>query len=310
MTARSRPRVAFLGTPALAIPTLDRLHDLADVRLIVTQPDRPVGRSKTPQPPPVKRRAVELGIPVAQPERSRETAGILEAAGPLDVAVLVAFGQLIRSDALSVPLRGFLNVHFSVLPRWRGAAPVQRAIMAGDRRVGVTVMVLDEGLDTGPTVATRSTALGRGESGGDVLDRLAVDGADLLARILDPYVSGRMAPTPQPDGATLAPKLTPQDRMIDWSEPADRTVDRIRALAPRPGATAMFQGAPVKILAAEAADEELRPGELTEGALVGAGDGAVRLVTVQPAGKQAMSAADWMRGIRGEDLRFDLAEGH
>ncbi len=299
-----RPRIAFLGTPDVAIPTLDRLLEVADVAVVVTQPDRPVGRSKTPRPPPVKVRALELALPVAQPERSVETANLLESAGPLDAAVLVAFGQLIRPSALAVPRIGILNVHFSLLPRWRGAAPVQRAIIEGDERLGVTVIVLDEGLDTGPIVASHSTMLGRHETGGAVLDRLAHVGADLLGSVLASFVEGAIPAVDQPPGATVAPKLTPEDRWIDWTQPATSCVRRIRALAPKPGATTLFEGQAFKILSATDEPGEAEPGTIGADGLVGTSDGLVRLAMVQPPGKREMAAADWLRGQRAGNMHF------
>jgi methionyl-tRNA formyltransferase len=305
MTATDRLRVAFLGTPEAAVPSLRALSAIAEVPIVITQPDRPQGRSKRPQPPPVKVLAESLGIPVAQPERSGEIASMLEGVGPLDVAVLVAFGQLIRPDALDVPRRGFLNVHFSILPRWRGAAPVQRAVMAGDRRVGVTVMVLEAGLDTGPTVATWSTELGATESGGAVLGRLSDGGAGLMARVLDPYVHGRVAVTAQPAGATLAAKITAADRAIDWTEAAVVTARRIVALSPRPGAFTRFRGQPFKILAAAPMAGDGEPGLIDGSDLtVGTGAGRLRMVEVQPAGRTPMGAADWVRGLSGDPGRF------
>lgn len=305
MTAADRLRVAFLGTPDVAVPSLRALTAIADVPIVITQPDRPQGRSKRPRPPPVRVVADDLGLAVAQPERSVEIASMLAAAGPLDAAVLVAFGQLIRPDALAVPRRGFLNVHFSILPRWRGAAPVQRAIMAGDRRLGVTVMVLEAGLDTGPTVATWSTGLGTRESGGMVLTRLADGGAALMARVLEPYVNGRLAAISQPGGATLAAKITVDDRAIDWTASAVHTSRRVAALSPRPGAFTLFRGQPFKILAAEAVDGDGDPGVIDESDLtVGTGAGRLRLIEVQPAGRTPMSAADWARGISGGVGRF------
>lgn len=296
-------RVAFFGTPEAAVPTLEMLAETTEVVIVVTQPDRPQGRSRKTQPPPVKMSAQRLGLPVAQPERSAEIAPILRACEPLDVAVLVAFGQLIRPEALGIPRRGFLNVHFSVLPRWRGAAPVQRAIMAGDERLGITIMVLDAGLDTGPSVATWSTALGPGESGGAVLERMATRGGELTASVLRPYVEGSLAPTPQPGEGVVAAKLTSDDRVLDWGRPALELVRQIRALAPRPGASTSFQGQPLKVLWAELEPGASEPG-LLEGVRVGTGDGVLRLVTVQPAGKRAMSADDWLRGITGQAKRL------
>ncbi|MGF1665900.1 MAG: methionyl-tRNA formyltransferase [Acidimicrobiia bacterium] len=305
MTAPGRLRVAFLGTPDAAVPSLRALASIAEIPIVITQPDRPQGRSRAPQPPPVKVTAEAMGIPVAQPERSGDIASMLEGAGPLDAAVLVAFGQLIRPDALAVPRRGFLNVHFSILPRWRGAAPVQRAIMAGDRRMGVTVMVLEAGLDTGPTVATWSTGLGASESGGAVLARLSDGGAALMAEVLEPYVHGRLAAVAQPAGATPAAKITSVDRAIDWTESAVDTSRRVVALSPRPGAFTHFRGQPFKILAAEAVGGEGEPGLIDPSELtVGTGAGRLRLIEVQPAGRTPMNAADWARGLSGEPGRF------
>ncbi len=305
MTAAGRLRVAFLGTPDVAVPSLRALASIADVPLVITQPDRPQGRSKRPQPPPVKVVAEAMGLAVAQPERSVEIAPMLEGVGPLDAAVLVAFGQLIRPETLALPRRGFLNVHFSILPRWRGAAPVQRALMAGDRRVGVTVMVLEAGLDTGPTVATWSTAPGTVENGGAVLDRLSHGGAALMAQVLEPYVDGVLAATAQPEGATLAAKITAADRAVDWTESAVVTSRRIFALSPRPGASTQFRGQPFKILASEPIAGDGEPGLIEVSDLtVGTGDGRLRLVEVQPAGRTPMTAADWARGLSGEAGRF------
>jgi methionyl-tRNA formyltransferase len=305
MTAAGRLRVAFLGTPDAAVPSLVALAAIAEIPIVVTQPDRPQGRSKRPLPPPVKVAAAAMGLTVAQPEGSGEIAAMLEGAGPLDAAVLVAFGQLIRPEALAVPRRGFLNVHFSILPRWRGAAPVQRAIMAGDGRLGVTVMVLEAGLDTGPTVATWSTVLGDSESGGAALSRLSEGGAALMARVLGPYIEGRLAVVPQPPGATLAAKITAVDRAIDWTESATDTARRVVALGPRPGASTRFREQPFKVLAAEAVGGEGEPGLIDVSDLtVGTGAGRLRLIEVQPAGRTPMDAADWARGLSGEPGRF------
>jgi methionyl-tRNA formyltransferase len=305
MTAAGRLRVAFLGTPDAAVPSLRALASSADVPIVITQPDRPQGRSKRPQPSPVKVAAETMGLAVAQPERSAEIATILEGVGPLDVAVLVAFGQLIRPEALALPRRGFLNVHFSILPRWRGAAPVQRAIMAGDRRVGVTVMVLEAGLDTGPTVATWSTGLGPGENGGAVLDRLSEGGAALMAQVLGPFVHGRLVPVAQPEGHTVAPKITAVDRAIDWTEPAGGIARRVAALSPRPGAITRFREESFKILAAEAVGGGGDPGLIDSADLtVGTGAGRLHLIEVQPAGRTPMDAAAWARGLTGGAGRF------
>lgn len=289
----------------MAVPTLHRLASHFDVALVVTQPDRAVGRSRTPRPPAVKRVGTELGIPVVQPQRSLDTADLLERHGPFAAAVLVAFGQLIRPEALAVPSHGFLNVHFSLLPRWRGAAPVQRALMAGDRQVGVSVMCLDDGLDTGPVVAARSTSVGRHEDAGLLLDRLARRGAELVTAILPRYLAGDVIGVRQPDrGATMAPKITAEDRVIAWERAAESIVAQIRGLAPRPAAQAMLGDTPVKILRAEVAPGSADPGEIFDEGLVGTGSGLVRLVTVQPAGKQPMPAGAWLRGLRSPSPTF------
>jgi methionyl-tRNA formyltransferase len=306
MSGAPRHRVAFLGTPETAVPSLELVARTNEVVVVVTQPDRPRGRSSRPEPSPVKVRATELGLPVAQPQNSSEIAGMLSAAGPMDVALLVAFGQLIRPEALGVPRRGFLNLHFSILPRWRGAAPVQRAIMAGDERVGVTVMVLDEGLDTGPTVATWATGVGRSETGGAVLGRLAIGGAELLVSVLDPFLQGRLVPTIQPDGATTAPRLEVADRWIDWTATAVESANRVRALSPRPGAATLFLGEPFKVLRADPLAGSAAPGkiELGNGVRVGTGAGMLELVEVQPSGRKRMSAVDWVRGLAEMPDRF------
>ena len=302
-------RVAFLGTPDLAIPALDALTDVAEVALVVTQPDRPAGRSLTPVPPPVKQRAVELGIPVAQPDRSVEVAAALSAHGRFDAAVLVAYGMLIRPEALAVPARGFLNIHFSILPRWRGAAPVQRALMAGDSRVGVSVMVLDEGLDTGPVIATTSTAVGQMETAGSVGWRLATTGARLMTSVLEPFLAGRVVATPQPAGATTAPKITPGDRPIDWRWPTWRCLAHVRGLAPKPGATAVYSGEPHKILAAVPAGGTAIAGSIAadDGVYVGTGDGRIEILRIQPPGRAEMDAAAWYRGLRSAEPGFETS---
>jgi methionyl-tRNA formyltransferase len=301
-----RPRVAFFGTPDVAVPTLERLVEIADVSLVVTQPDRPIGRSKDPQPPIVKRVAVEMGIEVVQPVRSADTAGMLAEREPFDVAVLVAFGQMIRPAALTIPRRGFLNVHFSILPRWRGAAPVQRALMAGDDRVGVSVMQLEAGLDTGPVLAIHSTAVSPDENAGAVFERLAVDGANLLSEVLAGQMTKKIVAVPQPeDGVTMAEKVTAEDRPIVWTNSAEAIVNRIRGLAPRPSATARFEGKPMKILSARTAAGSAPPGVIGADGTVGAGSGLVQLLEVQPAGKQAMPAAAWLRGLHQHDPHFD-----
>lgn len=298
-------RIVFLGTPDAAVTVLSRIADR--VALVVTRPDRPKGRSGVPAPPPVKEFADAAGIPVIQPQRSADLAGMLGAYGPFEMGVVVAFGMLLRPDALSVPRLGHLNVHFSLLPRWRGAAPVQAAILAGDQRTGVSLMQLDEGLDTGPVIAVRSTAIGADEDAGALTGRLARLGADLLDQELEPVLAGRRWASPQPlDGVTRAAKVGGADRALDLTRPATELERRIRALAPEPGAHADAGGQPLQILAARA-----RVGSAPVGALsvedgevwLGTGSGLLQLGTVKPSGRRSMPAVEWMRGARVSFLR-------
>lgn len=300
-------RSVFLGTPEAAVPALGALVEISDVRAVLTQPDRPKGRSRTPTPPPVGEAAAALGLDVHQPGSSREIGPILEALGPVDVAVVVAYGMLIRSDALDVPRRGFVNLHFSVLPRWRGAAPVQRAIEAGDPRTGVTLMQLDEGLDTGPILSTLSTGFRPAETAGEVLARLARAGGRLLGSRLADHVGGRIVPVPQ-DGslATHAAKISSEERRLDLTDPAERVVGKILALSPSPGAHAMVDGERFKILRARVSSEPTGDRGVGEMWITGDGnllarlpDAAVELMDVQPAGKKPMAGAVWARGRHG-----------
>lgn len=293
-------RVVFLGTPEAAVPTLRALNDEHDVALVVTQPDRPRGRSKRLQPPPVKVWAEEVGIVVEQPERSDEIGDRIAAHGHFDVGVVVAYGQILDETVLEMPDHGLLNVHFSLLPRWRGAAPVARAIMEGDPMTGVTIMKLDPGLDTGPILTAQAVDIGEDEDAGSLTETLASTGARLLVDNLDAFLSGSLAPQAQTDeGATYAGKLTPADRPLDLRESAEANLRRIRALAPVPGATLIIDGAPHKILAARQADGDVSMGEWRlEGArpVVGFGRGALEIVALQPPGKKPMAGADWARG--------------
>jgi methionyl-tRNA formyltransferase len=296
----NRTRLVFFGTPDPAVPALFALASHFDVGLVLTQPDRPRGRSSQPVAPPVKTAAHRLGIPVAQPERSVDIAPVLRAHGPFTLGVLVAYGMLIRPEALETPAHGILNAHFSLLPRWRGAAPVQRAMMAGDERTGVSMMVVEQGLDTGPVVSTWSTAIGASETGGSLSARLAAGAATLTADLVGPYVAGRVVATPQPDGATQATKLSAADRPVDWTWATGRVVSHILALSPRPGATAAHGDVILRLVRARPADLELDPGRfalLSGRLLVGTGDGAIELLRVHPAGRTEMAGPDWARGL-------------
>ena len=294
-------KTVFLGTPDVAVPSLEALRDVAEVAAVITQPDRPRGRSKTPRPPAVKELAVELDIPVHQPESSKEIAPILGSIEGLDVAVIVAFGMLIRPEALATPSRGFVNVHFSILPRWRGAAPVQRAIQAGDPMTGVTLMALDEGLDTGPIYSTRATGLGPEETAGEVLGRLSHTGARHLGEVLPAIVSGQVLATRQDDAsATHAAKVSSEERRLDLGETALTLARTIHALSPAPGAYAVLGDERFKVLRVRPSGRtSMAPGQLGlyEGGLyMGTATEALELLEVQPSGKRVMSGREWALG--------------
>jgi methionyl-tRNA formyltransferase len=308
-------RAVFYGTPAEAVPVLAALLQVAEVPLVVTQPDRARGRSKRPQPSPVKVAAEAWGLPVAQPIRASADPGSIAALTP-DVAVVAAYGQLLKPDLLEVPRCGFVNVHFSILPRWRGGSPVVRAILAGDETTGVSIMRIDEGLDTGPVYAIEETPIGASETGGTLTARLAALGARLLADTLPGIVDGTLPAEPQDDAlATAAGKVETTEAFVDPARHTTGAVLRaVRAFAPKPGAWAMSGGSRIKLLAAaptSPGDEGAVPGEAVlagEAVVVGTRDGSIRLVTVQPAGKPPMRAGDWLRGRQGE-VRFEGAAG-
>ncbi|MGH8910957.1 MAG: methionyl-tRNA formyltransferase [Acidimicrobiia bacterium] len=289
-----------MGTPEAAVPSLRALAGVTEVRLVITRPDRGRGRSRRLQVTPVKEAALALGLEVAQPETSVELAPLLVGAGAVDVGVVVAFGMILRPEALAVPRTGFLNVHFSLLPRWRGAAPVERAIMAGDQFTGVTIMAMDEGLDTGPVVAAQSEPIGPDETGGQLTSRLARSGAVLLAATVDPWARGDLHPTAQPDtGITYAAKIARRDRRITPEMTPAAFVNTVRALAPDPGAQLEINHVTHKVLAAAPTDRTLPTGAWgTDGGLpfLGLTQGSAVISTIQPPGKRPMSGADWLRG--------------
>ena len=323
-------RVGFLGTPEVAVPALEAvLGDPAiDLEVVITNPDRPKGRSRTPVPPPVKVAAEAAGLPVWQPQRPVEVIDELRAL-ELDVCAVVAYGALLPASVLEVPAHGFVNLHFSLLPRWRGAAPVQHAIRAGDTVTGVTTFVLDAGLDTGPVLERVEVPIDPEESAGELLERLAKLGGPVLARSITALVGGR-TPEPQPaEGVTLAPKITPDDVAIDLDVPARELVDLVRSADPAPGAHTTFRGDRLKVYratpvtdpevpgrgAVEAdADAEAEaggagvsdpaPGTIVRvdkrGVVVACADGAVRLDQVQPTGKARMDGTAFVNGYRPE----------
>jgi methionyl-tRNA formyltransferase len=294
----------FFGTPRWAVPSLEALlrthHEIAAV---VSNPDRPAGRGMEPQPPDVKVAAASAGVPVLQPEKARDEGfhDSLRALAP-DCCVVVAYGRILPASLLAIPPLGFVNVHFSLLPAYRGAAPVQRAIMDGVKETGVSIMVLSEGMDEGPVLATASVPVGENDTSGSVGDRLAEVGADLLVDRLDAYAAGSIRPTEQVhDSATYAPKIATEEARIDWSQPATSIRNLVRALDPAPGAWTMLGDKRLKVFAVAPSDEtDLNPGELRarDGLVAGTGEGAVALVDVQPAGKRRMSGEEFVRGLR------------
>ena len=302
-------RAVFYGTPAEAVPALRALAGSAEVLLVTTRPDKPRGRSGKPQAPPVKQAALELGLEVGQPTRAGDDLERLRALAP-DVAVVVAYGQLLPPDLLAVPRCGFVNVHFSLLPRWRGASPVVRAILAGDSLTGVTLMQLDAGLDTGPVLAVSPARVGPEETAGELTARLAEAGAALLVEQLPAYLEGRLVPRPQPaEGATAAARVRVAEAFVDPSRHHAQAVLRgVRAFDPRPGAWTELDGVRVKLWRARpAAGAGPAPGVAAwaDGTvLLGTADGAVELLEVQPEGRHRMAAADWMRGRRLQPARF------
>lgn len=291
-------RIAFLGTPETAVPTLTALGD--QVVLVVTRPDRRSGRARRTVPSPVKLAAIGQGIEVQQPQRGGDIAEVLERA-EVDVAVVVAYGVLIPESTLTLVPHGFLNVHFSLLPRWRGAAPIERSILAGDQKTGVTIMQLDAGLDTGPIVAQREITIDAGDDAALVGGRLADVGAKLLVEILPAYIAGALQPRPQPtEGVTYAKSVDASEMRIDVSSQADLIDRQVRALAGRGGAWAIHGGERIKIWRTGRTEQtDLHEGELAihgGRVLLGTGKGSLELIEVQPANRKRMDAAAWARG--------------
>ena len=316
-------RIVFCGTPDFAVPALERLIAAGcDVACVLTQPPRPGGRGQKPRPSPVQRCAQAHGLAVLSPERLRGNAEVIERLRPLrpDLGVVAAYGLILPEEMLAVPAHGFLNIHASLLPRWRGAAPIQRALLAGDEATGVTIMKMDAGLDTGPILAQEATPITAADDAGSLHDRLAEMGAELLIRVIPDYVAGRLRPRPQPEeGVTTAPKITKQEVVIDWARPADAIARQVRAFSPHPGARTAITGTPVKILAATPLAGGADPGEpdappgtviATEPLLVATGAGRLRLDRLQRAGKKPLEAQAFLRGFPiTPGARFEILAG-
>jgi methionyl-tRNA formyltransferase len=302
-------RLLFAGTPAPAVPSLDALLASGhEVVAVLTRPDARSGRGRTVSRSPVAERADAAGLPVLQPRSPREPEFLEQLAGlAVDCAPVVAYGALVPQAALDIPAHGWVNLHFSLLPAWRGAAPVQHAIMAGDEITGASTFRLEAGLDTGPVFGTVTEAIGPRDTAGDLLGRLAVSGAALLVATLDGIAAGTLAAQPQPaEGISLAPKVEPADAQVDWSLPAHVVDRRVRGVTPAPGAWTTWRGDRLRLGPVEPVTDaqDLASGEVgvgPSGVLVGTGRGAVRLGDVQPAGKRMFPAADWARGARPAD---------
>lgn len=298
-------RIVFMGTPEFAVPTLQALLDTQEVVGVVTQPDRPAGRGRSLRPSPVKVLAREAGVPLYQPRslRQPETTEPIAAWRP-DAIVVAAFGQILPSHLLHLPPHGCLNVHASLLPRWRGASPIQHAILAGDEQTGVSLMRMDEGLDTGPVYVSETIPIASRETAASLHDRLAALGADMVRRHLPAILDGERPATPQDDGrATYAPLIKKEDGLLDWSQSALNLDRRIRAMTPWPGAFTHWQGQRLKIIAAHPWSGDLpnppQPGEVAmqgDDLLVGCAAGALQLLEIQLAGKRAMPVDEFLNG--------------
>jgi methionyl-tRNA formyltransferase len=300
-------RVLFAGTPAVAVPSLNALVEAGfDVVAVLTRPDAPLGRKRVLTPSPVAARAAELGIDLIHATRVDDAVTAQIAAAKPDVAAIVAYGGLIPRAALDVPRHGWINLHFSLLPAWRGAAPVQRAIIAGDDVTGAVTFLLEEGLDTGPVLGTLTESVGPNDTSGALLERLSHSGAVLLAQTLAAVEAGKAAPQPQAGDVSLAPKLTIDDGRLDWKQPALAIGRRARGVTPEPGAWTTLEGQRVKLepVLLRPDRTELEPGAVrleSENVLVGTGSHAVELTRIQPAGKKMMAAADWARGMASRE---------
>lgn len=309
-------RLVFAGTPAVAVPSLNRLAASGhDVTGVLTRVDAPVGRKRVLQASPVADAATELGLPVHKTNRLDEAAGAFVADQAPDLGVIVAYGGFVREPLLSLPRLGWINLHFSLLPAWRGAAPVQHSLIAGDAVTGASVFQLVAAMDAGDVFATREFVPAQDATSGSVLHDLSLVGAELLAGVVDALGAGTAIGQPQTGEPTFAPKLTAEDGRVRWAEPAARVLARIHGTTPEPGAHTRIDGARLKLLEAFTPDVgrssalALRPGQfaLDGGQLyVGTGTEAIGLRRVQPDGKSAMDAAAWWRGLRTDILEAEL----
>lgn len=289
-------RVVFMGTPEFSVPALRAIAARHQVVCAYSQPPRAAGRGQKPRPSPVQAAAEALGIPVRTPLRLKDAEAQAEfAALGADVAVVVAYGLILPQPVLDAPRLGCLNIHASLLPRWRGAAPIHRAVMAGDAETGVAIMQMEAGLDTGPVLAEARTAIGAEDTTADLHDRLAAMGAALIVDVLDRLP---LPAVPQPaEGVTYAAKIDKAEARVDWARPAAEVDRLIRGLSPFPGAWCLAAGERLKLLRSRVVAESGAPGEVLDGLTVACGEGAVEITEVQREGRRAVPAAEALRGM-------------
>ncbi|MFC3061796.1 methionyl-tRNA formyltransferase [Paenirhodobacter populi] len=295
-------RVIFMGTPEFSVPVLEALAARHEIAAVYSQPPRPAGRGKKDRPSPVHARAEELGLPVRTPRnlKSAEDRAAL-AALDADVAVVVAYGLILPQAVLDAPRQGCLNIHASLLPRWRGAAPIHRAIMAGDTETGICVMRMEAGLDTGPVLLREATPIGPTDTTGDLHDRLSAMGARMIIDALDRLPD--LIAQPQPEtGVTYAAKIDKAEARIDWSRPAAELVRHINGLSPFPGAWCEIHGERIKLLRAAPAEGAAPPGTVLHDFTIACGTGALTVLEAQREGKRPLPVADILRGLTLPDL--------
>jgi len=297
-------RLVFFGTPTDAVPSLEAVGSAHDIAFVVTRPDRRRSRRGEAEPSPVRRAAEARGLPVAAPSRAAEVVDAVRESGA-EIGVVVAYGQLLPPTLLDAVPSGFVNLHFSLLPRWRGAAPVERAILAGDDETGVCVMAMEADLDSGPVYARSSMPIGARETAGELRSKLALRGAELLVATL-PRVP-TLVPEPQLGPATYAPKLTVGEFALDWRRPAIELDRTVRAGNPRPGAWTVLDGRRLKVWETEPIPAATRatPGFADAEGVVATGDGGLALRVVQPEGKSSMGISAWLAGRRDHEVAFE-----
>jgi methionyl-tRNA formyltransferase len=298
-------RTIFFGSPEFAVPCLEALHDMSEVAVVISQPDRPAGRGLAMRPPAVKKRALELGLEVWQPTKVRTAEFAAKLKGlEADVAVVVAYGRIVPRAVLDAPRMGCVNVHASLLPRWRGAAPIQWSVVHGDAETGVSLMQMDEGMDTGAVLATTSTLIARDDDAATLSDRLSKMGAELLRTELPRYVAGEITPRPQDESAaTMAPLLKKEHGRIDWNKSSEAVHNQIRGMNPWPGAHTVLGERRIKVhrtVASTLDPEGATPGQVTaldaEGILVACAEGTLEIQELQESGRKRVDARAFASG--------------